>query len=68
VGEIAGGHAVEGEEVVTEFGVGRYYRSFSLSDKIDQEKIDAKLTDGVLCLTLPKLGKAAPRRITVNAV
>jgi HSP20 family molecular chaperone IbpA len=67
VGEIAGGHAVEGEEVVTEYGVGRYYRRFSLSDKIDQEKIDAKLTHGVLRLTLPKVEKAAPRKITVNA-
>ncbi|MGA6925502.1 MAG: Hsp20 family protein [Desulfosarcina sp.] len=34
---------------------------------IAQDKIDAKLNDGVLHLTLPKVEKATPRRITVQA-
>ena len=66
VGEIDGGEE-EGEAVLTEYGVGRYYRQFSLSEKIDQERIDAKLADGVLRLTLPKVGRMVPRKITVNA-
>ena len=55
------------EEIITEYGTGNYIRRFSLSEEIDQEKIEANLENGVLRLTLPKMGKAVPRRITVNA-
>ena len=56
------------EDVRIEYQTGRYYRQFSLSEMIDQEKIDAQLKDGVLRLTLPKVGKQTPRRITVQTV
>src|ERR1700761_177855 len=52
--------------VYTEYNVGHYARSFSLSDKVDQDNIAAKLEDGVLTLTLPKAPAARPRRIAVN--
>ena len=65
-GDIGGYEVPGGDEVMVEYGVGKYYRQFSLSEKIDQEGIDAKLADGVLRLTLPKVGRAVPRRITVN--
>ena len=54
-------------DVLVEFEIGRYYRQFALSDAIDQEKINAKLEDGGLRLTLPKDQKAVPRKITVAA-
>jgi HSP20 family molecular chaperone IbpA len=37
-----------------EYRVGDYERSFSLSSEVDQNSIEATLTDGVLCLRLPK--------------
>jgi HSP20 family molecular chaperone IbpA len=54
------------EPVYTEYNVGHYTRSFSLSSKINQQAINAEISDGVLTLTLPKVKEAVPRRITIN--
>jgi HSP20 family protein len=54
------------EPVYTEYNVGHYTRSFTLSNKIDQERISAQLDDGVLTLTLPKAKEARPRRISIG--
>lgn len=54
------------EPVYTEYNVGHYTRSFTLSDKIDQEGISAQLDDGVLTLTLPKAKEAQPQRISIG--
>jgi HSP20 family protein len=54
------------EPVYTEYNVGHFTRSFSLSDKVDQERIGAQLEDGVLTLTLPKIAEARPRRIALK--
>ena len=56
----------EVEPVYTEYNVGHYARSFTLSDKINQEAITARVEDGVLTLTLPKPRESLPRRIAVN--
>ena len=54
------------EPVYTEYNIGHYRRSFSLSNKIDQSKIGAEMKDGVLTITLPKAEEAKPRRISIN--
>ena len=43
-----------------------YQRSFTLSRDLDPQKIDAKLSQGVLTLRLHKVEQAKPRRIEVQ--
>lgn len=49
-----------------EYREGDYQRSFSLSNEIDQTKIEAQMKDGVLHLHLPKVGPTT-RKIAVKA-
>jgi HSP20 family protein len=49
-----------------QYNVGHYARAFTLSNKIDQEKISAQVEDGVLTLTLPKVKEAQSRRIAIS--
>jgi HSP20 family protein len=54
------------EPLYTEYNVGHFARSFTLSNKIDQQQISAKLEDGILTLTLNKAKEAMPRKISVG--
>jgi len=54
------------EPLYTEYKVGHFTRSFTLSNNIDQQQISAQLDDGVLTLTLKKAKEAVPRRIAIN--
>ena len=66
-GEVKPFESANESDVLIEFEIGRYYRQFTLSEVIDQSKIEAKHEDGVLRLTLPKAEKAIPRQIAVTA-
>ncbi len=49
-----------------EFRDGDYERSFTLSENIDGERIEASVKDGVLRLTLPKVKPAPAKTISVK--
>ena len=46
---------------------GTFYRRFALPDTADADKISARGEHGVLTITIPKMEKVQPRRITVQA-
>lgn len=50
-----------------EFAIGDFRRTFLLSDELDRDKIEAKIKDGVLQLTLTKAESAKVRKIAVRA-
>ena len=66
------GHAAAPEganevPVVREYQAGTFQRNFTLSEAIDQERIQATLKNGVLQLRLPKAQRAKPRQIAIQA-
>jgi HSP20 family molecular chaperone IbpA len=50
-----------------EYGLGDFYRTFSIGETIDAERISAELNNGVLTLHLPKTEAVKPRKIAVTA-
>jgi HSP20 family molecular chaperone IbpA len=65
-GRVSAPARAQASDVLREYLPGMFFRQFSLAETIDQTKIDAKLSDGVLRLELPKVERAKPRQITVR--
>jgi HSP20 family molecular chaperone IbpA len=52
--------------IYSEYNVGNFVRTFSVSPKIDANGISATVADGVLTIELPKAKEAIARRIAVG--
>ena len=65
-GAVADEYMADAGTAYAEYDVGNYQRSFSLSDEIDRDRIDARMNNGVLTLTLPKT-RPSQRQIEVKA-
>jgi len=52
--------------IYSEYNIGNFVRTFTVSTKIDSGAISASMVDGVLTVTLPKAAEAVAKRITVN--
>lgn len=57
---------VPGTLLISEYPSGDFVRTFTLSDAIDQSKIEAGMKDGVLRVRLPKSEATKPRKIAVK--
>ena len=58
----------EGHEITHRgYESGIFRRVFLLANEINTEKIEAKISNGVLNVLLPKLEQAQPKKITVKA-
>ncbi len=53
--------------VLAEYGIGDYKRTFTISNEVDRERINATVKDGVLKLILPKAESAKTKKIEVTA-
>jgi HSP20 family molecular chaperone IbpA len=52
--------------VLAEYAPGTFFRQFALGETIEQERIEARLAQGVLRLELPKAERSRPRQIQVR--
>jgi len=46
---------------------GAFNRAITLPTEVDAERVDARYSDGILTLTLPKAEQAKPRQIAIKA-
>ncbi len=49
------------------FSGAEYFRAFALSDEVDRDRIQAKVADGLLIVTLPRAQAVQTRKIEITA-
>lgn len=57
----------EGAFVIRERRSGDYFQRFTLDDTVDREKVDAKMQNGVLTVTLNLKDSVKPRKVQISA-
>jgi HSP20 family protein len=55
-----------GDWLLRERRYSRFLRSFTLPPTVDEQSVDAKLSDGVLLVTLNKREETKPRKVMVS--
>lgn len=50
----------------SEYGIGDYYRAFTLNEAFERDKIEAKMKNGVLSIVLPKAEAVKTRNIPIK--
>ena len=60
-------HVEPENPLVRQYGIGNYYRAFQISDELNKGKVDAKLENGMLEITIPKREETKPRKIAIKA-
>jgi len=60
------GSALDGTSLYRESRTADFRRVFELDPSIDVQKINARIDQGILTLTLPKAEKVKPRKIAVG--
>lgn len=53
------------DPIYSEYNVGNFVRTFTLSTKIDSDSIGASVADGVLTVRLPKAAEPVAKRIAI---
>ncbi len=66
-GRVENGHVKYAAMMYSEYEIGDYERVFTLSDRIDRDKIVATVKNGVLRLELPKAEEVKPKKIAIKA-
>jgi len=56
-----------GKYLIKERTYSKFSRSFTLPEDVDSEKLTAKVTNGVLSVTMPRKALAEPKRIAITA-
>jgi len=59
--------ASKGNDLLTEYGVGDFRRSFQIGEGVDANRMSAEFKNGVLTLRLPKAEAAKARQIAVKS-
>jgi HSP20 family protein len=53
-------------QVLRQFNIGNYYRSFQVGEEFDKDKVTGRLENGLLEIRIPKREEAKPKRIKIN--